>query len=513
MPPPKAEAPPVPTPAQPSPPRLPQTPKEVLQAFGETTSVKGVSRVLKAKSNVTQAFWIIAVVVCFSALLYNVLNSFASYFNYDINAVTRLNITSPKFPLVTVCNMNPYSDIAKFPISYDTYTLAIDDMETAKTDGILNINKQSILEWLRSQYAYIINCVSSKVNPRDTGSFVTDYNFYTWDSLPIMHNFDVSVAWEPHYYKCYTFNPPSGVDVARLSAVLYIDNFPNQITDYFTIDRTQGILSPGVFMSIHPQGTPPDFSNGVVVSPGTEVTAKLTQTNLHRVTKPTGNCVSCANDPIRCHHSLELCYSLCRQMAYVKECHCVVTQEMYTDVELNMANGIFCSNLALKKSRTPSGYTGSWTRAACKYLTSPQNANCQCTWPCNETTYGQKFSTSQWPHKPYQLQFYQDYIRPNPVAYENKFDAYGQIVDDAPYKPKNVTLQSLNKLNLIEKNFMSLNIYFTDQMVSTTTEKLTVTWDSIISSLGGALNFWVGMSVIFAAELIELVYDVCTVDD
>ena len=65
----------------------------------------------------------------------------------------------------------------------------------------------------------------------------------------------------------------------------------------------------------------------------------------------------------------------------------------------------------------------------------------------------------------------------------------------------------------IEKNFMSLNIYFTDQIVSTTTEKLTVTWDLIISSLGGALNFWVGMSVIFAAEHIELVYDVCTVDD
>ena len=112
---------------------MPQTPKEVLLAFGETTSVKGVSRVLKAKSKVTQAFWVIAVVVCFSALLYNVLNNFASYFNYDINTVTRLNATSPLFPLVTVCNMNPYTDMEKFPISYPTYSAAIDDMEAVKT--------------------------------------------------------------------------------------------------------------------------------------------------------------------------------------------------------------------------------------------------------------------------------------------------------------------------------------------------------------------------------------------
>ena len=352
------------------------------------------------------------------------------------------------------------------------------------------------------------------MNPRDTGTFVTDYIFYTWDSLPIMHDFDVSVSWEPHYYKCYTFNPPSGVDVSRLSAILYIDNFPQHLIDYFTIDSKQGVLSPGTFLSIHPQGTSPDFANGKVISPGTEVTVQLSQTNLHRVAQPIGSCVSCSDDPTRCHHSLELCYSLCRQTTYIEKCGCLVTQEMYTDVELNMAKGVFCSNVALKPTTTTlSGYTGSWIRAACKYLTNPSAADCQCIWPCNETTYGQTFSNAQWPHKPYQLAFYQNFIQSNPDLYEGKFDVYCQILADAPNQPNNVTIQRLEQQNLIENNFMALNIYFTDQLISTTTETLTTTWDSIISSLGGALNFWVGMSVIFAAELIELVYDVCTVDD
>ena len=493
--------------------------KDVLKTFAETTSVKGVSRVIKAQNVITQTFWCLAVVACFTGLVYSVANQYIAYCNFDVSSSTKTKFMAPSFPDITVCNLNPYADFQAFPISYDNYSKILNAMMSDER-GVRGTGRSlpdisDVVNFLRSQHSYVINNRWKSIDPHDVGSFVVDYNFYTWDTLPIMHDTsaDILVKWDPVYFRCYTFNAPDN-KVARMTAVFYIDNFPEQIENCFTTDTLQETPSPGVLVTIQPGDTPADQNkDGVVVSPGTELTIRLDQTTINRKDNPVQNCMSCVEDAVNCHNTMEVCFSKCRQNVYIERCGCLASYEVFTDEQLVAAGNVFCSNLSLTASATsPSGYVGDPTRAACEYNTSPKNKDCACNWPCIQTTNARKSTTSQWPHKPYQLKFYKNYIRSNIGRYGGKFDAYEPIL--AAFEKANqsdvVSLRQLDNLTLIEDNFIHLTVFFPQMKVTTTTQQLTITWHQIVSSVGGALNFWAGISIVFVAELVELVYYLAT---
>src|SRR6218665_3979604 len=92
-----------------------------LRRFCEHTSVKGVSRAVKAHSRIVRVFWLVALIICFAMMIYQVLTV---ALNYSRNESIRSSFTiwtQPTLPDVTICNLFPVLDKEDFPRIYKTY--------------------------------------------------------------------------------------------------------------------------------------------------------------------------------------------------------------------------------------------------------------------------------------------------------------------------------------------------------------------------------------------------------
>ena len=79
-----------------------------MRSFAETTSVRGIPRVLKAKTRVTFVVWLVPVLTCAALLAWQVSVVLTRYFQYPVTTLTvqAPEWQRPSFPDVTVCNID-----------------------------------------------------------------------------------------------------------------------------------------------------------------------------------------------------------------------------------------------------------------------------------------------------------------------------------------------------------------------------------------------------------------------
>jgi len=71
--------------------------------FGETTSIRGISRAFKSSDKILSVVWSLAVVLCGTMLSYQLVITLISYFSYDYTTVLREDDS------LSVCNCMPRS--------------------------------------------------------------------------------------------------------------------------------------------------------------------------------------------------------------------------------------------------------------------------------------------------------------------------------------------------------------------------------------------------------------------
>lgn len=57
-------------------------------------------------------------------------------------------------------------------------------------------------------------------------------------------------------------------------------------------------------------------------------------------------------------------------------------------------------------------------------------------------------------------------------------------------------------------NFIQLNVQMANQAQTINADIPSVTWDTLFSNLGGTLNLWMGITVLFAAEVVEVIFHI-----
>ena len=67
-------------------------------------------------------------------------------------------------------------------------------------------------------------------------------------------------------------------------------------------------------------------------------------------------------------------------------------------------------------------------------------------------------------------------------------------------------LEELNNLMLIEDNFAMVSLLMKSQQVDILEDIPKYSWTSVMSSLGGILNLYSGITMIIALEILELIY-------
>jgi len=112
-------------------------------------------------------------------------------------------------------------------------------------------------------------------------------------------------------------------------------------------------------------------------------------------------------------------------------------------------------------------------------------------------------SIVDWPGSASTLAFYSEYIQPFPQVYGNKFGAYGELQKRVGNMTPHDSVAQIKSINLIPKNFIQLNIAFLTQNYQVNADMAAVGWETLFSNLGGALNLWMGITILFAAEVIE----------
>lgn len=305
-----------------------------------------------------------------------------------------------------------------------------------------------------------------------------------------------------------------GDDVAAVSVSLFLNNFfPTTIDSYFNWIRLP--IATGASVMFHPRGTKPDPSTAVYVSPGTYQQFYVEQKNLTRLPQPYGNCSDRQHTHLHEGSSLPYsratCISLCRQRQYIDACGCLDVYEYFTDDELEMGNYTFCLNITqlLESSTNRVNDTLTerfWNVIYCLYDFVPNENICDCPIECFEIQYSSSSSSAVWPNIYNELAFYDRFLR-NDGRYSKKFEVYEKIWNNRNDSEVGVeTLEQLSKLNLIKGNFVKISIKMRQKNTEVVKYIPAITWDTMASNLGGSLNLWLGISVMTAVEIVELIY-------
>ena len=149
-----------------------------LRSFAETTSVRGIPRVMKANSRVTFVVWLIAVLTCAALLVWQLSVLLTRYFQYPISTLTVQAPAwqNPTFPDITICNLDP-------TIYPDT-----------------NAN------WVTSYVNVIFSSINQSFSYAMNDSPIIQAGYFEWfgiNWLPVQ----ISAAWDPWYCKCVTLRP------------------------------------------------------------------------------------------------------------------------------------------------------------------------------------------------------------------------------------------------------------------------------------------------------------------
>lgn len=498
--------------------------KEELRKFGETVSVKGVSRILKARSALLRILWLLAVLLCFCVLLWQVIVVLITYFSYPVDSKYQEGTGRPVFPDVTVCKLYSTGDGLQDPGTNLNYYLNMTankkkQCPLQKFKDITNLTKEKdynyIWTLIQNPSGYFTSFPPDKNNYNtENHDFLTDSNYFTWEwdisnAEPTMKPF-----WTTDYNLCDTIqlsNRSYEKQVRGLTLVLYIANFPTSMLDTFfpmpTLSRAQGVR-----VTIHAPGTKPNPKSGLSVGPGTETTIRLLSTERTRLPRPYGNCTTQKlineSDEGSGAYNTDTCYEICLQQQFVDACDCVRSDVEATPDQRRYVNNSVCGDMSGPINDPNSNSTNfkAVKELACLMQVEVDLNLCEasCPEPCKEYMYHVGVSSAPWPHVSTQLTFYDQYIA-NESKYGNKFDVYDQIRKTEVNQVD--IIKRLQQTHVMEDNFIQLNIIFDKYNPMVLKDVPSMTVDRMLSLVGGALSLWLGITVMTAVEFVQLVFD------
>jgi len=401
--------------------------------FLETTSLRGVPRIVKSKNPVSCFFWLFGVLICSGLLIWQVTTLLERYYAYPINTqyVQAPTWNKPTFPDITVCNSNTAVTGKDLPFTYTQYVelmlrqmnkfLADSTNATTPQNSSTDQTNSLIALYLTPSFYFSNFPILANQAYSVSDSLIVQCGYFNWDYTSSVFepcNFQIISRWNVDYYKCYTFRP---IETERnnnrgFSAILYLDDLVEIQMSNFNFDL-QTSYATGVQVVIHPAGTEPDLKLGWTISPGMDTTIILDQTIISRLPNPYSNCTTqkTLNDSKEntldndVTYSSDCCVEVCQQQKVINACHCFAGNLKYTEEQLQMTNYMVCGNLSLNYDNDSVNLErlGQFFN---KSLVDKDGCETQCLVPCQEYQYSASTSAAPWPEIASQLSFFKTYI-------------------------------------------------------------------------------------------------------
>ena len=140
----------------------------------------------------------------------------------------------------------------------------------------------------------------------------------------------------------------------------------------------------------------------------------------------------------------------------------------------------------------------------CSMTTRFDKTKCDCPHSCEYKYYIKSLSQAPWPHPSYQMAFYNTYINGTGI------DTALGLAADIQAQRKNPPSGDFNDpldIDAIKQNFLQLNIFFGDQMYTEVLDQPSISVSVLLATIGGALNLWIGITIMTLVEFVELMYN------
>ena len=516
------------------------------KTFMETSSVKGVSRVIKSQTPCLKVTWLVVTVCCVTISLFTCTFICQEYLAYPSKIkVMEYNgwnkdewkIVTEKYDnmllSLTLCNHKSlsstprnlsegvlsfiefqtrlnqmYADVLNSPKLIALYGKIVIDMiwQTLYGSGYVQTVPLTELEKLgHSMEDFMVACyfevsTASSVKSIPCGdaaefySILTSKHFFCHVIAPTM--------------KIYSYGIPTSVSV-----ILYLDNFSNQVPLTFDVTSETG-QEAGVRMVPHRQNMLPRIVlDGISVAPGQHVTFNTKFVGKDRLHAPYTKCqheeevqlFDIRNASVK--YQKEHCYLGCMEKKSVQKCDCrtMASQVILGPWPKNVSDILPCGHVFWEN------ITNTLEKLICmqSVFSDQKQKECSglCQQPCTQLLVEKlSLSHTKWPVSNALPAFYLDHIKDQSYGY--RFRAYGDIISQ--WQQQNISqdemLHKMKQLSLIEDNFVKISIEANslDVMSYETVPSMTVS--SMLSSVGGALNLYAGLTIIFIFEIIEFFF-------
>jgi hypothetical protein len=452
--------------------------KSTLQTF----SAHGIPKMMSHEIGIVKAMWLIFFLASAGTCAWFIQMTISNYLSYPVT--TNTDIVYQKnmiFPIISICDLNLFS----------TDSMSRNVSIATSINSNLKYSNSTVLEYS----SYLDKSFRSRIFANEYRKKVSSNTFGIRNLSEIMYSCSFSGSpcnlsqdfesyYDINYGNCFRFNsgktsPLKSVNYPGLISAFNIEMFigmTGENRDYFSFTN-------GFNIFINNETLDSTSREGVSISPGTFTKIIVDKYSIIKQPKPYSSCTSDLNSidsyksPVykrlmsysdRKYHFTD-CNFMCFQKYLGDKCQC---QNSYF-------NFVFYPNLSLC-SRFEDLIC--WNNYNYLYFSTNVLESCDCPLECEYSGYTFTNSWSEYPT----LNFYEQ-----------------SLINSSLIRSKFGNQTEMNYEN-VRKSVAKVSIFYNDLRETVITESVKISVADLVSSIGGTLGLFIGMSLLTLIEVLEI---------
>ena len=492
--------------------------KEELTRTLQTTSVKGIPRILSSTHPLQRFLWLVFVLFFFSICMLQVWTSVSEYWHEPKTTLVKEKLYNPYsddpkslLPGVVLCNNNPFSpnrsvyEAAGALLPEIFHDMVGKKVKKCKPPNCLVTKKFLLNPW--AYYQYVGPEVAAAIVPRPfvLGCEVlvlvgSSLSYYPCDQSLVK----VSDVPDPNYFNCKVYEHVKQYKyvVVGMSFILYLDTPGKSANETLAGLSPSTPVSVGASISLIEPATPPvRQTDELLIKPGQHSRVLFSIKVRKRLSLESEPCIDSTHRIEMRNNSYTYnqwhCSAICISRLLKKLCNCSATTP-YTD--LTKDDPDYCESIRFSRQELENN------RMCVMNVDHVLSTECakECGVPCSQMFYPQVVSSSNWPTLSQIRPFFREIIIQNRLEeqFKQHAETYMAMTSGGEVSP----VDKLLATKAIEDNFARLTVMLKHHYVEHQEDSLKYTVSSFVSLLGGCLNLWSGISVIVFMELIDFLY-------